>query len=386
MKNLIFIFAIFAISFAVKAQTNSTVTIGVEYKLAPGDSVTNNQNIFIGRVLSGLNSNDMKLMMDYSGQRILNHVKMVDSIRNYSPFFDIGRIYSTSMTVTDIRNVSPEYFFQANSTIALMPGLAGWGNRNSADYFHLKNGMAVSLGVSVFSDYSYCIGYDSIMEPSKKGKKNKFVARPIIVNPQESEMYFAESWSFDAVNGKFLKSTNYIGFMSPKILSTGEMLGYVPFLCIDNPGSANKYSYEDYKYVMEDPFGNVPSEDRTKFFAAILYFAIKNPQNVFPMKENEIDSLHPFKSLQSVYELFHSVDSTIQVEDPMNPGTFFLAPITFETPMSMIYGLRFYEDWYYDSKEMVMKKVVKGIGLLVEEYHWDGTSAIVDKGIYIKVN
>ena len=358
----------------------------------------------------------MKLMMNYSGQRVMNHVKRGDSLANY--WMPIGRIYSSSLTVTHVKNASSNYFSRPNSTIDLLPSFDFLGRRTQPNKFYMKNGNAFSSEVSIFPDYQYCIGVDTAMYPSIDGKNNKIVVTPNFMDPKKSALSFVESWSFDAVSGKFSKQTNFIGFWKKEISPIGEGLGIGPVLGLENPGStnrkrndilfrknvvtdvamnysetkmmndtiANKYSYEDYKYVMEDPFGNVPSEDRTKFFAAILYFAMKNPQNVFPMKENEIDSLHPFKSLQSVYELFHSVDSTIQVEDPMNPGTFFLAPITFETPMSMIYGLRFYEDWYYDSKEMVMKKVVKGIGLLVEEYHWDGTSAIVDKGIYIKVN
>jgi hypothetical protein len=100
----------------------------------------------------------------------------------------------------------------------------------------------------------------------------------------------------------------------------------------------------------------------------------------------KVDSLHAFAKMEDIKKLFVVWDSTVEIEDANHPGTFAVAALETVTLFNNVYGLRFYEDWYYDPKDFVIKKVVKGIGLLMVKPDQFGVGAkIQDKEIYIKV-
>jgi gliding motility associated protien GldN len=72
-------------------------------------------------------------------------------------------------------------------------------------------------------------------------------------------------------------------------------------------------------------------------------------------------------SLASVKNVFVQWDSTNQVEDPNNPGTFVLAPIKTELNSNNVKAYWVKEDWFFDKQRSVMDVRILGLCPLKEK-------------------
>ena len=80
-------------------------------------------------------------------------------------------------------------------------------------------------------------------------------------------------------------------------------------------------------------------------------------------------------SLSAVKNLFTQWDSTNQVEDPNNPGTFILAPVPIEINSNNVKAYWMKEDWFFDKQRSVMD--VRILGLCPMKEKADPTSGEV---------
>ncbi|HEU4719615.1 MAG TPA: hypothetical protein VFU15_17345, partial [Bacteroidia bacterium] len=131
---------------------------------------------------------------------------------------------------------------------------------------------------------------------------------------------------------------------------------------------------------------NMPFNDRYRFTEALMYYAFNHPGNVYHTRGDSVDFTRPFKSADDLNGQFVQWDSTVTIDDPNNPGSFITAPIKFEKTIADIYAIRFYEDWYYDPKTMMMTKIVHGVSLILITQDYNGNPLLRDAGIYIKTD
>ncbi|CAN5206599.1 hypothetical protein BH09BAC5_BH09BAC5_15970 [soil metagenome] len=411
-KTLLTLFypLVICISTTLSSQTPSSTTVSIKYSITPDDSA-NKANLYASKFQSRFLTSDYQKQIELSAKRIRNQLNHGDTIYNIDPVFNMQQLFSSSLEVSQCRNLSREDF--------LLPA-AAIGSRKDRfdDKFRIVNGNAVSQKITITPANKFILGYDTIAEFS--GKKNKSISKvvPVYMDLEKSSSFFLETWNFDPMTGIFRKTVPYLGYFAPKFTNEGEMIGHTPKLCLENPNSgeinasdilfkhnvitdvATSYDMSqtisdtshasvEIKYLnayYEIDWNNIPYNDRAKFFASLFYYAINNPSTVFPVNKTVIDSLHPFQSGRQVEEMFHYADSTVQYEMPDNPGVLLHATVVFDLSMSRVYGLRFYEDWYYDPITLVMKKKVLGIGILQLDEMTFGGPYVKDSGIYIKVN
>lgn len=395
------------------AQPQSTLHLDVEYYLPPAsDSVAARETFFRARFTSSFSVQNFEQMQAVSARKIFARLKSGRTVYNYSPV-DIGNPFFSGMEISASRNLNASDFSFGYSRI--LPD-------NSPGYqkFSLgKNGNASTFRTVIFPDYRFQTRIDSVMTISKNGKNAIVKIVPEFLSPETSALLFIETWNFNPATGQFLKNVNQVGYME-MLKRNSENLGYVWTACIDNGDStgihkddvlfkkdvvtdvAMRYTETRLEYDsltwhftgtdgindMTNQMGNVPAPQRTQFLAALMSYAFAHPENVYPVSVDlKIDSLHAFLKTENLENLFAPVwDSTVQIEDPNNPGTFIIAPVEFVTTFNSVYGIRFYEDWYYDPNDFVIKKRVKGIGLLMIQADQTGVAKIRDKEIYIKVN
>jgi hypothetical protein len=151
-----------------------------------------------------------------------------------------------------------------------------------------------------------------------------------------------------------------------------------------NDTNAQRYSGIDAFNYLTIPDGSISYGDRSKFLAAIFNFALNNPKNVSSVFTGSPDTLHPFSSSSQISNLFIKTETVSYPDVETNE----IITATYSAPRSLgdIYAIRFYEDWYYDAKELTIKKVVRGIGFIMLNHTSWGAPLLQDAGIYIKMN
>jgi hypothetical protein len=393
------------------AQTSSTLQLDVEYYLPPArDSVEAKETFFRARFSSSFSAQNFEQMQTVSARRIFAQLKSGRTVYNYSSV-DIGHPFYPGMEIGSCRNLNPSAFAIGYNRI--LPD-----NSSYQEFSLEKNGNAFSQRVTISPDFRFQTRVDSVMTVSKNGKNFVTKAVPQFLSPETSGLLFVETWNFNPATGKFRKNINQIGYME-MLQRNSENLVYVWTACIDNGDSTEIHKQDilfkkdvvtdvamrnaetrieydsltwhftgsDALNEMEMPMGNVPAAQCAQFLAALMSYAFAHPENVYPVSADmKIDSLHPFGKTENLEKLFAPVwDSTVQTEDPNNPGIFIIAPLEFVTSFNLVYGLRFYEDWYFDPNDFVIKKRVKGIGLLMIVPDPFGGATILDEEIYIRV-
>jgi len=405
MKTFLFVL-IAAVSIRLDAQSSS-VSVDIQYRIDPRDTSVMESPFFLARLNDPIALDLKTTLLEITANRILQGVTVNGSVPVYNSFYDL-QLFSTSTSIGNCGNIKPEYFrIAGNSPQELMM------NRGANDF--KKNGkVAVADNMMVMQDKKIVYSVDSIMVE----RKGKYFPQVIYnyLKPETISPFFIENWNFDPTNGHFEKNIKYYGYFHPVFSSDGALLARAMTFGIDNDkhSSANatnvlikknmicdvaihrpeqmlgsdttveKLSGMDAISYLNILDGNIPEVDRAKFLSALFYFALNNPKNVFPENSSVVDSLHPFTSADQIQALFSHYD-TLQIED-VDPGTFSMTIIKTETPLSNVYALRFYEDWYYDPTDFTIKKVVRGIGILLMETTDFGEPWIKDAGIYIKMN
>jgi hypothetical protein len=407
MKTFLACF-ILATSFIRLHAQSPTVSVDVRYRIDPKDSTIPAQQLFISRLDDGFSIADKKALLDVTAGSILHKANAGDSVRNYDPY-DLYPDFSPAIIIADCRMIQAADFSKPSGTISGQ-NLTGTIYK---DYFKLKGGKAVSKYLTVQADKKIAYAVDTLMTE----QKNKLI--PLLsyryLQPELVSIFFTERWNFDPARGHMEKSVRYYGYYIKKYTYAGDFVGYAPVLCIQNPEPAfpmakkvllrknvvcdvavnwpeqmlwndtnmQRYAGGDAASYLSIAEGNIPEAERSKLLAAIFNFALNNPKNVCAVKGTSIDSLHPFTAAKEIEEVFVRQD-TIMV-DYSNSGTFETGILKTALSLGDVYAIRFYEDWYYDEKDFAIKKVVRGIGLIMKS--WSNTGALVlsDAGIYIKM-
>lgn len=399
------------------AQTANNNSVYLFYILSTNDTSLSVHNHFFGaRMESSFSTSDYEKILNLSAQRVWRHANAGDSLRNYNLGIDMGPLYSTDQKIDNAQYLSladlnkDATVFGSNS-----PELSSW--HINGDRFRLKNNVVVSQNLWLGKDLRFVTSIDTVEGKPKKGKP-PITLQNHYLEPSAMAISFVEKWSFDPSNGNFIKNVNMIGYLSLKIDPVdGEHIGYSPCIFLDNPNgiynasvdvplkknvicdesvqlwdailkydSAYKYSPSETIDMMQGGFSGISSFERVKFISSLFYYAFQNPTKVFPVKNNVIDSSHAFQSAKEISKLFSIWDSTFQCEYPPQSGIFIKAPLLMQVSMSDIYAIRFYEDWFYDPKEMTIKKKVNGIGFVLLKVLDNGKTEFSDAGIYIKVH
>ena len=415
--SALFLIAFF-ISNSAKAQTPTTDNVYLWSAINTPETTAVATPYFSAKIRSPFTLDDYNKLMQLSAQRVWNHTKAGDSLVNIDWVFGFGPFFNQERSVISAENMTESDL--KNDPTILAPLWPSNDIIGSWDRFHLKNGMAVGAKVSVGPDYRFVVRTDSESVVGKNGKKTLKVVKKYL-DANKAEMMFMEKWSFDPMSGIFGKNVNAFGFLQLKQdPTTGEKIGYSPLIFLENTNGnynpatdvllkknvicdesveSNEVNMEsDSMWMNSKPnevienleygLANIPFSERAKFLSSIFYYVFHNPSKVFPSKNMAIDSLHPFHSALEIQNLFCSWDSSHQMEDPLNPGNIILAPIRLDVQLGNIYAIRFYEDWYYDPKEMTIKKHVNGIGfIIIQKNQMDFPVPLFrDAGIYVKLN
>lgn len=389
---------------ALRAQT---VTVYNRYFLYPEDSLSKSRVYFDGRTVPVFSTDDFKLQLDLAARRILAKTSKGDSVCSVEYFASTNNLFDDG-SLTNYADWTPDQFSQPAN--AAKP-LTKW---QRYDFFRKNGSGAKNTYLDLTADRRFIFGYDTIVAPGKKTKQ-KFSLKPDYVLPERVADYFSEAWNFDPVAGRFSKDLVYYGYFNA-IDRDGKRIGYHPLICFEQAAtvlgkdvllkknvvcdvsvtSVETQLFNDTTYRVPGDvvaelenriYGFLPLAERNRFIGALLYYALHNPSKVFPVNDAKVDSLHPFKTVFDVENLFTRWDSTNIVDDPNNPGIYVMAPLKRETYTSDVYAIRFYEDWYYDAETFTLKKKVNGIGLLLNQpTDYPITLQLHDAGIYIKVN
>ena len=412
MKN---IFACFIVVFSfiqLKAQT-TMVTVDVRYRIDPKDPTIPSQPFFVSRLDDGFTTNDKKALLELTAMRIWQKTNSGDSVKVYNTTYDLYPGFSASAIIADCKNMKPADFSKPSGTI----GGQAWNEDVTPNYFKLKSGKAVCDNLMVESNKQIAYESDTVLTTDETGENFIPLLRYRYLQPDQTSLFFTERWNFDLISGRMVKMVNYYGYYIKKYTSGGDFVGYTPVLSIQNifPSGALakpvllkknvvcdvavnwpeqmlrndsnvwRYAGADALNYLSRPEANIPEGDRSKFLAGVFNFALNNPKNVYRMNGNKVDSLHPYQSSEEIEKIFLTQDS-IQFENPMNPGVWVSGLIITKRSLGDIYAIRFYEDWYYDANEYTIKKVVRGIGLIMLNRNNMGEPVLEDAGIYIKMN
>jgi hypothetical protein len=401
MKTILFSFALLPV-----IAFSQNISVDMIYSLPTGNSTP--KQFYPARFNSAFTTASYEQLMQISGKHITKQLAAGKKVFNYSPS-TIGPVFYSSMTINECRNLPAFINYPANKIVP----------SQKTDVFTWKSGTAESPRVTITPDYRFITGLDSIEVPSKKGDHFDVKARAVFFHPENAALLFVESWNFNSANGTFTKNIHQCGYEEKEERfddgfykwtmvvdnhdSTGITKGDKIFLKnvvtdISVAYSETRISYDSlYSHItgmdalnemkgIPGSSGNLPDGERSQFEAALLNYAYAHPEKVFPVSVGgSIDSLHALTAEK--FSNYFLIMDTVFYEDPAHPGTLITAPIRTEIPMSDIYGFRFYEDWYYDPVEMIIKKKVKGIGLLmIIRDPQTGNASIRDEGLYIKMN
>jgi hypothetical protein len=400
MKTILFSFALLPL-----VAFSQNISVDMIYSLPTGDIAP--KEFYPAQFHSAFATVDYEQLMQISAKHVTRQLAAGKPVRNY-PSMEIGTRFYSSMSISDCKNIPPAFF-------KVLPGklitFSSTGNT-----FSWKSGTAESSQITILPDYRFVTGYDSVEVPSRNGRTFDVKLQAVYFHPENAALLFFESWNFNPSNGVFTKNIHQCGY-EEKVDRFGDSF-YKWTMVVDDHDSAGikkddkilmkniitdisisysetKINYDStYKNMtgadavneMENLTGNLPGEERSQFEAALLNYAYTHPGKVFPVSaDGIIDSLHPLTS-EKFNSYFEKID-TVSLEDPANPGQMFPAWVKTETRLTDIYGFRFYEDWYYDPVEMIIKKKVKGIGLLmIIRDPQTGDASIHDAGLYIKTN
>jgi hypothetical protein len=412
MKNILICFLLVAGLQQLSAQ-NTIVTVDARYRIDPKDSTIPRQKFFVARFALGFENADMESMLNLTATRILQKVNVGDSIEFFNPIFDLYPGFSLTTPINDCKNIPVTDFSQPAGQI----GEQNWLVDPDRVYFKLKkkDKSAAAQNLIVWPDKKISYAADSLLTTDKKGNFIPLL-RYRYLEPNETSVFFTEKWSFDVARGSMIKSVNYYGYYIKKYMLSGDFVGYTPVLCIKNPQpdaalakavllkknvicdvalswpeqmlindtNAQRYSGIDAYNYLTIPDGSISYGDRSKFLAAVFNFALTNPKNVSSTFTGSPDTLHPFTSSSQISDLFIKTE-TVYYSDP-ETNEIITKNYSATRTLGDVYAIRFYEDWYYDAKELTIKKVVRGIGLIMLNQTNMGMPVLQDAGIYIKMN
>ncbi len=407
MKKIGLLILFVKLSSLANAQT---ISVDMLYSLPPkSDSIAAHNKFFTAHFVSDFTGKSFSEMQIISAKHVSNSLIAKKAVHNYS-LNDIGLIYSSDFPISFSRNLGAAFYNQPTSKIGVL------NYYDPANDFKLVNGFFQSDKITFTYDYKFQTASDTQLVSSKNGKKFTPIIVHRFMDPEQAALLFSESWNFDMLTGHFTKGINQVGYLERKVdsyepviyrwtmvIDNGDSVGLnkqdvlikenvITEVAINKPYSILEYdtSYSqidgrDAANVLVGTIGNLADADRAKFLSAIFTYAYAHPEKVFPnKKENGVDLLHPFKTVEQLDAIFQRKDS-LDIEDQF--GNILTQVFTTEISLSSIYAIRFYEDWYYDPKEMVIKKSVKGIGFVrTFENPQTGNGEISDLGIYIKLN
>ncbi len=408
MKNILSC-VIFIMCFSqLQAQTTSTVSANIRYRIDPEDSTVSPPVLFISR-LSGFSTSDKNALLELTASHILQKTKSGDSVTIYNPSYELLPGFSPSLRIIDCAVIPATDFSMPASQIG-----QPWIVSGKHSYFKLRKGKVGAENLIVQADKKISYATDTLLVENG----DKFI--PLLsyryLEPENVSLFFSEHWSFDFTNGKMDKNISYYGYFVRKISYTGDFIGYTPALCIQNSLPANsilkmvllkknvvcdvaiswpeqmlkndsnvqRYSGADAVNYLAIPFGTIPAGERVKFLAGLFNFALLNPKNVFPFVAGKIDSLHSFTTTNQVKEIFRKNESNRYYDS--ETGDYVTVNYVAERTLDEVYAIRFYEDWYYDAATLTIKKNVRGIGFIMITTNENGEPRLYNPGIYIGMN
>ena len=412
MKTLLIFLIAATISVQLTAQAALTVSVDIQYRIDPTDSLKKSSPFFLSRLNNSFSTNDVGRMLDMTASRILQITSSGDSLQIIQPY-SVGTVFSTGTKIVDCRKYKPMDFQTPSNEMQTQPS---WMNYYEADYFRRKGFDAVSDNLMVLQDKKIVCSVDTSMV-EKKGK-SILKLNYNYLDPKAASTFFIENWKFDPSQGHFEKTVKYYGYFEPKFDMQGEWIGRSPVFGIANnevketqptrltllkknvvcdvaihwpeqmmvnDTAIQKYSGADAVEYLNSPDGNIPEADRAKFLAAIFSFAFSHPENVFSESNMKVDSLDKFSEPIRLQSEFSKTDSLETGNDKESNDPQFRIITSFNN-LYDVYALRFYEDWYYDATDFTMKKIVRGVGIILLDITNIGEPVIRDSGIYIRMN
>ncbi len=392
----------------LQAQTSSTVSTNIRYRIDPVDSTVSPPVLFISR-LNGFTTVDKNALLELTASGILQKVTAGDSVALYNPAYELLRGISPALRIIDCSTIPAADFSMPASQIG-----QPWTLSEKHSYFKLRKGKVVAENLIVQTDNKISLCSDTILIQ----KEGKFL--PLLsyhyLEPEKVSLFFIERWNFDFTSGKMDKSINYYGYFVRNVTSAGDFVGYTPALCIQNPvpaaafvqtilkknvvcdvainwpeqmlkndSNVQRYSGADAINFLDNPFATISAGERAKFLAGLFDFALLNPKSVFPITAGKIDSLHSFSTTSQVKEVFSKNESTRYYDS--NIGDYVTVNYVAERTLDEVYAIRFYEDWYYDAATLTLKKIVRGIGfIMITTNNQSSEPYLYNPGIYIRMN
>jgi hypothetical protein len=280
-------------------------------------------------------------------------------------------------------------------------------DKEGQDFYFINDGSFFSMGVTCLKDHKLTISpvgpqidfYPTIYKTEKPAALPEGSVDYTITTHGLS-LAFAETWSFNTNTHNFEKLITYQGLNAMAFTKSGSIKERRNLLLLESKtgGTDWKLFRKNVVYdvcISRDPlsfsqqktidnllnegyegirnpsvWNNISSPERARFLHFLTAYCFSGHADAFSItggttEAPEIDfskkaSLIDF---QKIFEVSDTVFTPGNPSDPSSPLV--ITPIIYSKSLGDIWGIRFYEDWYFDEKTASIKKEVKGITLLL---------------------
>lgn len=412
MRTVFLFFAVFVFLFRLTAQDSSTVRVFSRYNLLC-NATNQPEPFFTGRCVSPLSDSDMEQLLRVSTNAIREKSRNENFvIADYDIWNGVRPGFPDMYVIDDVEHLAPEDF-QLNP-LHLYDDYER-GNFQKYKNFEKQKDGSIAGGKCIIDSTGRIISRkDMVLVPANTSGSLVEKIVYTYLKPEDASAFFAEEWSFDRNTGKFSKNIRFSGFgqlrcddrkpycfieplytvqwLKDTITPTWSLFkkNQITDVAVNHAYasimhrlSKEKIDENDFYYFQSDADGTIAPDYRLPFLAALISFAMKHPGNVYPIADDgDIDFKHPFKTNLPVKDAFTMWDS-VQVENPHNPGEYYIAPVKTALSLNDIYAIRFYEDWFINEKTGFIRKDVYGISFLFNRQDAKGNPVFFNAGIYI---
>lgn len=412
MRIMFLFFAVFGFLFRLSAQDSTTVRVFSRYNLLC-NTTNQPEPFFTGRSVSPLSDSDMEKLLLFSTNAIRSKAGNGNFvIADYDIWNGVRSGFPDMYIIDDIEHLAPEDF-QLNP-LHLYNDYQRGNFQKCKSFEKQKDGSLVGGKCIIDSAGRIISRKDMILVQADTSGNLSEKIDYTYLKPKDASVFFAEEWSFDRNTGKFIKNIRFSGFgqlrcddrkpycfieplytvqwLKDSITPTWSLFkkNQITDVAVNHANasiehrlSKEKIDENDFYYFQSDADGTIAPDYRMPFLAALISYAMKNPERVCPLTDDGvIDLKHPFKTNLPVKDAFTMWDSA-QVENPYNPGEYYIAPIKMALSLNDIYAIRFYEDWYINEKTGFIRKDVYGISFLFNRRDAKGNPVFLNAGIYI---
>jgi gliding motility associated protien GldN len=198
-------------------------------------------------------------------------------------------------------------------------------------------------------------------------------------------MMFVAFVTISSVAQEVIKAPKYPdGVYTKENTRTRRAITYPPRREADVMWSKRVWRVIDLREKINLPlyYPDEPILDRKSLFDVIKDAAMKDG-TITCFNNPLTDDEFRFEMTKSEIEaLLVSWDSTNQVEDPNNPGTYVSAPVKNEITTSRVWKYWVKEDWFFDKQRSVLDVRIIGLCPLIEKKTETGESTGADKPLF----